>query len=257
MILTLDVGNTQIHGGIFKDGQLLKNFRINTYSYTSSDELGLFLKSILREWELSSDSIEGISICSVVPFLHHALEGASKRYFNQDPFFVEAGIKTGLKIRYKNPAEVGADRIVNAAYAQTLFPNQNMVLVDLGTATTFCVVNQEQEYLGGVIMPGIQISQKAMSNAAAKLPQFEIARPKDVFGRTTIDSLQCGIYYGHIGAINHIVDQIKRKEFKGLKNIKIIGTGGYTQFIQKDLPFDFIDNNLTLKGLYYLWSKNH
>ena len=256
MILTLDVGNTQIHGGLFQDDDLLKSFRLKTNINSTSDEIGLFLHSFLNTWNLEREKVRKIAICSVVPVLHHSLRAACVKYFQQEPFVVEPGVKTGLKIRYHNPSEVGADRIVNAAYAAHLHSGENLILVDLGTATTFCLVSKEKDYLGGIILPGVKTSQASLVAKGARLPSFPILKPEELVGRSTVQSLQSGLYYGQVGAVTHIISMVKRDVFGGDSAPSVIGTGGFCNLLADDLPLDFQYADLTLQGLKYLLEKN-
>ncbi|MCB0412650.1 MAG: type III pantothenate kinase, partial [Bdellovibrionales bacterium] len=154
MILCLDVGNSQIYGGVFDKDECILRFRRTSKTGASSDEFGLFLRSVLRENNVDPEKIQSISLCTVVPEVLHSLKNACRKYFQHNPFVLQAGVKTGLKIKYRNPVEVGADRIANSIAATYLYPNKNIIVIDFGTATTFCAINAEKEYLGGVIIPG-------------------------------------------------------------------------------------------------------
>ena len=208
MILLLDVGNTQIFGGVVKASQpeeIIFSFRKSTNSASSSDEIGLFLKSVLQENKINPDQIKKIGICSVVPGTMHSLKGACQKYFKINPFILQAGVKTGLKIKYRNQLEVGADRIANAIAVAHLYPNKNVVVIDLGTATTFCAVTKDKDYLGGAIVPGLRISMEALESRTAKLPSVEIIKPELACGRSTIESIQSGLYFSHLGAMKEFV----------------------------------------------------
>jgi type III pantothenate kinase len=170
MILALDVGNSQIFGGVFHNRELTIRFRKQSRLSTSSDELGLFLRSVLRENGGDPASVEQIAVCSVVPEIIYSLRSCCRKYFGLDPFILQAGAKTGLKIRYRNPLEVGPDRIANAIAATHLYPNSNVIIVDFGTATTFDAVSADRDFLGGIIVPGIRISMEALEKNTARLP---------------------------------------------------------------------------------------
>jgi len=256
MILTLDVGNTQIHGGVFQGEELLRSFRLKTDINSTSDEIGLFLHSFLSTWHLERDSVSEVAICSVVPVLHHSLRVACMKYFQREPFVIGPGVKTGLKVRYHNPSEVGADRIVNAAYAAHLHEGKNLVLVDLGTATTFCLVSHKKDYLGGMILPGVKTSQASLVAKGARLPSFPILKPQELVGRSTVQSLQSGLYHGQVGAITHIIDLVKRDVFEEEHPPLVIGTGGFCNLLSEDLPLDHQYPDLTLQGLKYLLERN-
>ncbi|MCK5457904.1 MAG: type III pantothenate kinase [Melioribacteraceae bacterium] len=249
MILTLDVGNTQILGGLFDKNELVLQFRKTTKQTFSSDEVGIFLRSVLRENDFDPSDIEYVAICSVVPDRNHSLLSGIRKYFIPDPFLLEAGVKTGLKIKYKNPHEVGSDRIANAVAATKQYPNQNIIIVDFGTATTFCVISKSSEYLGGVIIPGIRISMEGLEKQTAKLPRVEIKSMESSYGKTTIESIQIGLYSGQIGMIKEITKNIVNEAFQGVKPI-IIGTGGFSTLFSNSGLFDVVDSNLVLHGLY-------
>ncbi|TAL62782.1 MAG: type III pantothenate kinase, partial [Legionella sp.] len=195
MILCIDVGNSHIYGGVIEGEEIKLRFRLSSIMSTS-DELGIFLKSVLRENHCSPEAIKQIGICSVVPQLDYSLRSACVKYFGIDPFLLQAGVKTGLNIKYRNPLEVGADRIANAIAATHSFPNQNVIVIDFGTATTFCVINDKKEYLGGAILPGVRLSVEALSKNTAKLPSVEIVKVENTVGRSTTESIQSGIFYG-------------------------------------------------------------
>ena len=251
MILALDVGNSQIHGGVFDLQQNLKfQFRKNTKPGNSSDEIGLFLKSVLRENGIDPESIERIAICSVVPDVIHSLRGACQKYFDLVPFLLQAGTKTGLKIKYRNPLEVGSDRIANAIAATQLYPNRNLIIVDLGTATTFCAVSRDCDYLGGLILPGLKISVEALESKTARLPSVEILAPQEVVGRSTVESIQSGLYYGHLFAIQGIARKIRNEYFQQDKDTLVIGTGGFSRLYRNENLFDATVPELVLLGLY-------
>jgi len=250
MILCLDVGNSEVHGGLFNpSGELFFQFRKNTKNVNSSDEMGLFLKLVLKENDVEPSSIKKISICSVVPESLHSIRNACLKYFSIRPFILQAGKKTGLKIKYNNPLEVGTDRIANAIASTHIFPNTNTINVDLGTATTFCAINTKNEYLGGAIIPGLKISMKSLVSNTAKLPSVAITKQKNTLGKTTAENIQSGLYWNHVGAIKEITDNL-RKECFDCEECKIIGTGGFTRLFEGDKLFDVIEPNLVLNGLF-------
>jgi type III pantothenate kinase len=248
MLLCLDIGNTQIHGGVFDGDRLLCQFRKSTQPLGSTDEVGIFLVSVLRENRVDPRSISRVAICSVVPAALHPVRGASKQYFEQEPFVLQAGVKTGLKVRYRNPLEVGADRIAGAIAAAQRHPGQNLIVVDCGTATTFDVITSTGDYLGGVILPGVGVSAETLASRTAKLPRVEIARPEAILGRSTVESIQSGLYHGHTGAIRHIVAGLTNEVFAGLKP-KVVGTGGFARMLEEERIFDELVPELVLLGL--------
>ena len=194
MLLTLDVGNSQIFCGVFDGADLKTTFRRTSSIRASSDEFGTFFRSTLRENGVDPGQIEMAGICSVAPDAVHSLRNCFRRYFGFAPFLLQPGAKTGLKIRYRNPLEVGADKIANAIGALSRFPGRNLLIVDFGTATTLCAVTKDKEYLGGIITPGIHISMAALESRTARLPAVEIIRPPGVLGRSTVESIQSGLY---------------------------------------------------------------
>lgn len=253
MILALDVGNSQIFGGLIEETlagpKILFRFRKNSKGGSSSDEYGLFLKQILRENGYEPEKVKQIAICTVVPDVMHSLKGACQKYFSKPPFVLQAGVKTGLKIRYKNPLEVGADRIANAIGATTRYPGKNLVIIDLGTATTFCAISKEKDYLGGSIIAGLRISMEALESKTAKLPSVEIVSPETALGKATIESIQMGLYYGHLGAMKEIVTRITQEVFGGAAPY-VIGTGGFSRLFEREKLFDTEISDLVLFGLY-------
>lgn len=251
MILSLDVGNTQIYGGVFdgKNGKekMLLAFRRSSKQGSSSDEVGIFLRTVLKENNFDPAKIKQIVLCSVVPDVIYSLKGACQKYFNITPFILQAGVKTGLRIKYRNPLEVGADRIANSIAATTLFPGRNLILVDLGTATTFCAVTAEKDYLGGSIIAGLKLSMESLEAKTAKLPSVEIVAKNHVLGLSTVESLQSGLFYGHLGSMREIITTISAECFKGEKPF-VIGTGGFSSLFEKEKIFDEIIPDLVLKG---------
>jgi len=248
MLLCLDIGNSQIHGGVF-DGETLRcQFRKSTHTPDSADELGIFFTAVLRENEIDPRAVKRVAICSVVPAALHSLRGAAVKYFRCEPFVLQAGVKTGLKVRYRNPHEVGADRIAGAIAATRRYPKQDLLVVDCGTATTVEVVTADADYLGGVILPGVGVSASSLASNTAKLPRVEIARPEQVLGRTTVESIQSGLYHGHVGAIRHILAGLQAEAFPASRP-RVIGTGGFARMFEGEGIFDEIISELVLWGL--------
>ena len=248
MILCLDVGNTQIYGGLFKNDKLELQFRKTSRESFSSDEIGIFLKNVITQNNFNTDEIEAISICSVVPDKTHSLSSGCIKYFGITPFFLEPGVKTGLKIKYKNPLEVGADRIANAVAGIKKYPDKNLIIVDFGTATTFCVISKHKEYLGGIILPGIRISMEVLEAQTAKLPRVEIKEINKPFGQTTVESIQVGLYQGQAAIVRELTKKITVETFQGEKPV-VIGTGGFSTLFQDEGLFDEISQTLVLIGL--------
>lgn len=249
MILCLDVGNTQIYGGLFEGEEIRLRFRRNSRTGASSDEIGIFLRSVLRENDFDPKSVEQIAICTVVPEVQHSLKNACMKYFNLNPFVLQAGVKTGLKIRYKNPLEVGADRIANAIAGTHLYPGENLLIVDFGTATTYCAVSAERDYLGGVITAGLKISMEALETRTSRLPAVEIVAPKECLTKSTVESIQSGLYWGTIGQFKEISARIAREAFAD-QAFKVIGTGGFASLFADAGIFDEENPDMVLKGLH-------
>lgn len=249
MILCLDVGNTQIFGGVFSAEKLETTFRKTSKTGSSSDEIGLFLRSVLRENQIDPDLIQQVAICSVVPEVVHSLRNACLKYFNVVPFLLQPGTKTGLKIRYRNPVEVGADRIANAIGATHLYPGKNLIVIDFGTANTFDAVTKDRDYLGGVITAGLRISMEALEMKTAKLPTVEILEPDSVIGRSTIENIQSGLFHGNLAMIEGLVERITAEAFPTEKPL-VIATGGFARLFDKSKAFDVILPNLVLTGVF-------
>ncbi|WP_367607173.1 type III pantothenate kinase [Legionella sp. W05-934-2] len=247
MMLCIDVGNSHIYGGVFAGKELRLRFR-HTSKMSTSDEFGIFLKSVLRENNCSPDAITQIAFCSVVPNIDYSLRSACLKYFGQDPFILQPGVKTGLKINYRNPLEVGADRIANAIAAVHQFPQQPLIIIDFGTATTFCAVTSDKNYLGGAIIPGCRLSVEALSTNTARLPSVEIIKCSDPIGRSTIESIQSGIYYSVKGACKEIVSEINQRHFPKQK-ATVLATGGFAVLFEQSDIFDILAPNLVLEGI--------
>ncbi|MGD8779273.1 MAG: type III pantothenate kinase [Ignavibacteria bacterium] len=255
MILCLDVGNTQIHGGVYKHDKLVFQFRKTSRQIFSSDEIGIFFKNVLRENSIDSEEIEAISICSVVPEVMHSLRAGCLKYFNLEPFILKPGVKTGLKIKYRNPLEVGSDRIANAIAGLKIFPRKNIIIIDFGTATTFDVITKEKEYLGGTILPGIRISLEALAANTAQLRNVEVVQTKNVVGRSTVESIQSGIFFGQIGMVKELKTKIAVESFNG-QDYFCIGTGGFSSLFNNANLFNLINQTLVLEGLYEAYKMN-
>ncbi len=255
MLLTLDVGNTQIFGGVFKEDQIQLRFRKTSKDRPSSDEYGLFLKSVLRENQIDPRSIQKIVISSVVPELNYSLNGACVKYFGARPLFLQAGVKTGLKIKTANPQEVGADLIANAIAATELYPDTHILLVDCGTANTFSAINRAREYLGVSIVPGLKLAMESLQHGTAKLPSVEIKAVTQAVGRTTSEAIQSGLYWQAVGMIKEMVFQLKQQDFKD-QPLKVIGTGGLGMMLQASGVFDVYEPDLILIGLYKVAQMN-
>ncbi len=247
MILCIDVGNSHIYGGVFDGDEIKLRFR-HTSKVSTSDELGIFLKGVLRENNCPLEAITHIGICSVVPQIDYSLRSACVKYFSLEPFLLQAGVKTGLNIKYRNPVEVGADRIANAIAATHSYPNQNIIVIDFGTATTFCVISAKKAYLGGAILPGVRLSVDALSKNTAKLPTVEIIKIENAIGRSTIESIQSGVYYGALGACRELIQRLNEEAF-GDQQALILATGGFASLFEKQNLYNHLVPDLVLQGI--------
>jgi type III pantothenate kinase len=210
--------------------------------------MGIFLRSVLRENGVNPDHIQKTLLCSVVPDTIYSIRNCCLKYFKSQPFILQAGVKTGLRIKYRNPLEVGSDRIANSIAAVDLFPGEDLIIVDYGTATTFDAVTKDKDYLGGVILAGIRISMEALESKTAKLPAVEILRPEVCTARSTIESIQAGLFYGHLGAAKEIIRKITEESFQG-RRPRVIGTGGFASLFRDQGVFDHEYPELVLRGL--------
>lgn len=254
--LCLDVGNSQIYAGLFKNDELILQFRKSSSIRSSSDELGIFLKSAIRENGIDPDSVEKISIGSVVPDALYSLNGCCTKYFGITPFVLQPGVKTGLQIKYKNPLEVGTDRIADAIAATHLFPEKNLIIIDFGTATTVCATSKNKVFLGGNIIPGVRLAMEALESKTARLPLVEILRPQTAIGKSTSESIQSGLYWSNVGAIKELTRKISDEAFPKEKPL-VIGTGGFAHLFEKEDLFDEVIPDLILKGLYLALKMNY
>lgn len=254
MILTIDVGNTNITCGVFENEEIVASFRITTKIPRTSDEYGMLISNLLEKNRLNTEDVQDAIICSVVPNVMHSLEGALIKYFKIKPIIVEAGVKTGIRIVTPNPQQIGADRIVDAVAAYELYGGP-VIVIDFGTATTYDYVDESGAFLGGITAPGIRISAKALWEDAAKLPEIEIKKPDNILGKDTISSMQSGLVYGQIGQTEYIIK--KTKEEVGREDTKVVVTGGLGRIIANETDtVDTYDPNLTLKGIYLVYKKN-
>lgn len=259
MLLAFDVGNTNIVLGVFKDGRLIENWRMETDARKSADEYGMIVNQLFAYSGLKTDNIKDVIIATVVPSVLYTLQHMSMKYFNRKAIVIESGVKTGLLIKYDNPKQVGSDRIVNAVAAYAKYGGP-LILIDFGTATTFCAVTEKAEYLGGAIAPGLKISSEALFTMTSKLPKVELETPDNVICKNTTQSIQSGLIYGHMGMVEFVVKKMKDElEQMGTdrNKIKVVATGGLASLIDEGVEcIDEVDKMLTLEGLEILYEKN-
>jgi type III pantothenate kinase len=255
LILAVDVGNTNIVLGVFEGKTLRASWRLSTAKERTADELGMILINLFQYEKLSIEQVEAVIIASVVPSIMYTLEHSVKKYFKVEPMIIGPGIKTGINIRCQNPKEVGSDKIVNAVAGYELYGGP-LIIVDMGTATTFCAISAKGEYLGNVICPGIKISSDALYQKAAQLPRIDLIKPEGVIGKNTILSMQSGIFYGYVGQIDYIVQRIKNEMQDD--SIKVIATGGMARLVADEAKaISEVNPTLTLEGLRIVYERNH
>lgn len=254
MLLVIDAGNTNITLGVFRGEELSGTFRMTTKLPRTSDEYGIMLKELVERQGILSTDIDAAIVASVVPDIMHSLGSAMIKYFGIKPLVVSAGIKTGIRIMTENPKQVGADRIVDAVAAYTLYGGP-VIVIDFGTATTYDIVGPDATFEGAVIAPGIRTSAQAMWGQAAMLPAIEIKKPDSILAKETISSMQAGIVFGQIGQVEYIVDRIRKES--GYTDAKVVASGGLGNIIAKETEaIDIYDPQLTLKGLRIIYEKN-
>jgi len=259
MLLAFDVGNTNVVLGVFQDGELTHNWRMETIDYRSADEYGMAVAQFFAFAGLDFDAVDDIIISTVVPSVLYTLQHMSRKYFGKRALVVGPGVKTGLKIKYDDPTQVGADRIVNAVAALEKYGGP-LIIIDLGTATTFCCVTEDWRYVGGAIAPGLKISSDALFEKTAKLPRIELDEPKAAICKNTVASMQSGLVLGHRGMVEYIVARMK-KELSEIdktgKPVRVVATGGVANLLAQGTKcIDVVDKMLTLEGLRYIYEKN-
>lgn len=251
MILTVDVGNTNITMGLFDNEKLIGTYRMTTKTPRTSDEFGVMIKGIIGE---NCKKIKGVIISSVVPNVMYSLKNSFIKYFGIDPYIVGPGSKTGIRLAVPNPREIGADRIVDAVAAYEMYGGP-VIVIDFGTATTYDLVNEKGEFVAGITAPGIRISAKALWEDTAKLPEIEIKKPDSILAKETISSMQAGLVYGYIGQTEYIIDKVK--EESGYKDAKVVATGGLGRIICDETDkIDVYNTDLTLIGLLEIYKKS-
>lgn len=254
MLLAVDVGNTNITFGVLKGHKIVASFRMMSQTAHTSDEYGNNLIAMLRNNGIDRAEIQGIIVSSVVPNVMHALVNAMVKYLGKQPYIVGPGIKTGIKIVTKNPAEVGPDLVVGAVAAYEMYGGP-VIVIDFGTATTYVYIDEKAEFSVGVVSPGIRISAKALWQDTAKLPEIEIKKPDSILAQETISSMQAGLVYGQIGQTKYIINEMKRE--LGRDDIKVVATGGLGRLISEEVEeIDIYEPNLLIHGLRIIYEKN-
>ncbi len=253
LLVLVDVGNTNTVCGFYRGDELAESFRLSTDTERTADEYGSLLLPILTRAGIDPAAADAVVISSVVPPLHHTLDHLARHYFGKKPLFIEPGVRTGMPIRYDNPAEVGADRIVNAVAARERY-GAPVIVVDFGTATTFDVVNAAGEYVGGIIAPGITISAEALFAHASRLYRVDVRKPAELVGKNTAGAMQAGIYYGYIGLVDGILERLLA-EMPDVRTI--VATGGQADLIASGSRYiREVDPMLTLAGLKLIYDRN-
>lgn len=253
MIFVIDIGNTNTVLGVFEAEKLKYEWRIKTDRYKTSDEFAVLIKALFDYQGVQFSQIKDIIISSVVPPIMAALEEMCMSYFQVTPLVIGKDMKTNLKMLYPNPKEIGADRIVNAVGAIDKYAGP-LIIVDFGTATTFCYINENNEYVGGIISPGVNISMEALYQKAAKLPKIDIQPPNQVIGRSTVEAMQSGAFYGYVSQVDGMIKRINQEQ-----NVEptIIATGGLAPLIaEASETIDIVDQHLTLRGLFLIYQNN-
>ena len=249
MILVLDIGNTQIFGGVFEGEKIKLRFRTTSKGAITSDELGIFLKQVIRENNITPLDIKQIAFASVVPDLNRTIVNCCLKYFGKEPFVVSAAINSGITFNHTDAAvTLGADRVANIIAARHLYPETNLIIIDFGTANTYCAVSKKGEYKGGAIQVGISVSLNALTENAAQLFKVEILDPGHAAGITTETQMQSGMYYGNLGAIKEFVSRLKEECFPN-EEVKVIATGGLARMFEKEPILDLYHPDLVLIGI--------
>ncbi|MDO8954910.1 MAG: type III pantothenate kinase [Gammaproteobacteria bacterium] len=255
MLLCLDIGNTQVYAGLFDGDKILLRFRRTSKDQASSDEYGMFLRTALRENGFDPSLVKYIVMSSVVPEINHSLASACIKYFDIRPMIVDQNIKTGLSIKIETPTELGGDLLANAVAATHLYPGQNLVIFDFGTANTACIINAKREYLGGLITPGLRLSMAVLEQQTAQLPTVELRVPDVMVGKNTQQYIQAGLYYSALGMAKEFIEHVRQNDFNG-ENILVVGTGGFSRLFEKASIFDVLEPDLVLIGLQQVFKLN-
>lgn len=257
MLLVIDVGNTNIVLGVYRDSKLVIDWRLSTGIARTADEYGITVVNLFEKHDMNYRDIDSIIISSVVPTIMYSLEHMIRKYLKIEPVIVGPGVKTGINIKYDNPKEVGADRIVNAVAAHELYKCA-LIIIDFGTATKFCALGKNGDYYGGAISPGIKTASDALFERAAKLPRIELIKPPTVICKNTVQNMQSGIIYGNVGQADYIVAKMKKEMIAmGEDEPFVVATGGLSNLIASEsTQIDKVNPYLTLEGLRIIHEKN-
>lgn len=254
-LFTIDIGNTNITFGVYNtaNNELTHHWRIKTDHGRMADEYGIIILGLMRHEGLQFEQIQGVALASVVPPLTQVFVKMIRRYMRQEPLVVEAGVKTGVKIRYDSPRDVGADRIVDAAAVYQMYGGPACI-VDFGTATTFDAISRHGEYLGGAIAPGIGIAAEALASRTSKLPRVDLVRPPKAVGTNTVNAIQSGLIFGYVGLVEGMVTRFRQELGE---DMRVIGTGGLAETIAHETEvIEVVNPWLTLEGLRIIWEMN-
>lgn len=255
MLLLIDVGNTNVVMGLYDGDEKILSWRLGTRLYRTSDEYGLQVESIFNHFHVDSNKIEDIVIGSVVPSIQHTLKSMCIKYLNKEPIIIGEGTKTGISIKYENPREVGADRIANAVAVNDKY-KLPAILIDIGTAISFDVVDANGDFIGGAIAPGIGIAADALFERTSKLPKVELEVPKHAVGKTTIEAIKSGIVYGYIGLVDNVIERILEDMNWTKKDVSIVATGGYAELISTRSKYiTEYDFDITLYGMKLIYER--
>lgn len=257
MLLCLDVGNSQLSGALFRENSLLVNFCHTSLGSNSADQFGVFINDVLSLNGIKADQVNAIAISSVVPTLDYPLKLMCERYFRLIPFMVTYAnlLKLNFSIEIFNPSELGSDIIASSIAALEFYDNCNLIVVDLGTVTTIAAIDHKRKYLGTVLMPGVYTTMYSMGQYAAKLFAAEITRPQTILGRSTTESMQAGVFFGHLGAIREVVSRLTQELFLNSTPI-VVATGGYVQLFGQNKLFDHVEPNLVLHGIKIIYESS-
>lgn len=253
MILLIDIGNTNVVLGVYNSDKIVKSWRLETRQTKTLDEYGLQIETLLRQEGIDISKLEDVVIGSVVPTLQHTFKEMSINFLDKDPIIIGENTKTGMPIRYENPKEVGADRIANSV-AMIKKYKLPAILIDMGTAITFDVVSKDGAYLGGAIAPGMGIASNSLFEKTSKLPKVETEKPKTSIGKTTVDAIKSGMYYGYLGLIDRIVEETLNDLGEDKENVSIVATGGYSHLFNEDSKYiQYLDKDITIDGMRLIY----